>query len=61
MSDSTDRPSWIGYDTSSGLMRSNLIEPCPSGYYNFKFTATDAMGGSYSFYKTMLVDSAPVP
>ena len=56
----TGRPDWIGYSTKNGMMRSNLLEEVDSGYYNFKITATDPYGGSYSYYKSMLVDTTPI-
>ena len=40
-------------------MKSNMNIYVPSEYMNLKITATDAYGGSYSYYKDMLVDSAP--
>lgn len=60
-SDGSDRPGWIGYNIADGLLRSNLIEPVPSGLLNLKITATDPYEGSYSYYRQMLVDSPPTP
>jgi hypothetical protein len=51
----------MGYSTTNGLLKSNMVISVPSGYMNLKITATDEYEGSYSFYKTMLVDSAPLP
>jgi hypothetical protein len=56
-SDGTDRRNWIGYSTTNGLLKSNMDETVPSEYMNLKITATDPYEGSYSYYKTMLVDS----
>jgi hypothetical protein len=58
-SDGTNRQNWIGYSTTNGLMKSNMIEYVPSEYMNLKITATDPYGGSYSYYKTMTVDTQP--
>ena len=60
MSDGTDRPSWIGYDTSTGELRGFPNMTGSSQYLNLMFTAFDTKEGFYSYHKTLLVDSKPM-
>ena len=60
MSDGTDRPSWIGYDTSTGELRGFPNTTGSSQYLNLMFTAFDTKEGFYSYHKTLLVDSKPM-
>lgn len=59
MSDGTDRPDWIGYDITSGILRGYPNLTYTPAYLNLKFTAYDPNSGTYSYYKTLLVDCAP--
>ncbi|CDW71340.1 ig family protein [Stylonychia lemnae] len=59
MSDSTDRPLWIGFDKGTGELRGYPMVSDASRLMNLKFTAFDTKDGSYSFYKTLLVNVKP--
>lgn len=59
MSDSSDRPQWIGYDKGTGELRGYPMISDASRYMNLRFTAYDTKDGSYSYYKTLLVNVLP--
>eukprot|EP00347_Sterkiella_histriomuscorum_P021608 403333387 len=58
-SDGTERKKWIGYDINTGILRGYPMVSDASEYMNLKFTAYDTKSGSYSYYKTLLVNVQP--
>jgi len=59
MSDGRRRPNWIGYSPVSGEMRGSPAVADASSLLNLKFTAYDTKEGSYSFYKSILINTTP--
>ena len=58
-SDGTARPNWIGYDTISGELRGFPKMADSSELINLRITAFDSKEGSYSYFKTILVNAPP--
>ena len=58
-SDGSLRPNWIGFISSSGELQGNPQLSDSSSYLNLKFTAFETKQGSYSLYKTLLVNTFP--
>jgi hypothetical protein len=49
----------MGYDINTGILRGYPDVTDASEYMNLRFTAYDENDGSYSFYKTLLVNVEP--
>ena len=58
-SDGTIRPGWIGYDIVSGELKGLPKVSDASELINLKISAFDTKEGSYSYYKTLLLNTAP--
>ena len=59
-SDGIERPNWIGYDINTGILRGYPALADSSELLNLRFTAYDTKDGSYSYYKTLLVNAEPI-
>jgi hypothetical protein len=58
-SDGTTRPNWMGYNINTGILRGYPDITDASELMNLRFTAYDENDGTFSFYKTLLVNVEP--
>lgn len=59
-SDGTERPKWLGISYTDGILYGLADIDYASELVNLKITCTDQFDGSYSYYRSVLVNAHPM-